>query len=222
MTAPLWPNKNEKNHTVKRALSTDMTSNILSSTNASSNEENSRSSSAANVRSGTGANTLTNGGSTRKRLACTNCRNRRKKCDLGFPCGNCSRLELVCNVNDEDLRKKRYTNKYVKSLESHIAQLETNLKNLVQKIYPDDEQILNRMMVGDVLSALPDSSQVSINYTDQTPSLPIPATRGTFIIENDKVSQPLSSFNQQTEPSTLNSGIFNTQKQNFEESLDDQ
>lgn len=222
MTAPLWPNKNEKNHTVKRALSTDMTSNILSSTNASSNEENSRSSSAANVRSRTGANTLTNGGSTRKRLACTNCRNRRKKCDLGFPCGNCSRLELVCNVNDEDLRKKRYTNKYVKSLESHIAQLETNLKNLVQKIYPDDEQMLNRMMVGDVLSALPDSSQVSINYTDQTPSLPIPATRGTFIIENDKVSQPLSSFNQQTEPSTLNSGIFNTQKQNFEESLDDQ
>ena len=127
MTVPLWQNKIEKNHMVKRALSADITNNILSSSNTSSNEENSGSSSAINIRSGTAVNTPVDGNSNRKRLACTNCRNRRKKCDLGFPCGNCSRLELVCNVNDEDLRKKRYTNKYVKSLESHIAQLETCL-----------------------------------------------------------------------------------------------
>ncbi|QLQ81698.1 hypothetical protein HG537_0F04590 [Torulaspora globosa] len=78
-------------------------------------------------------------GSTRKRLACSNCRRRRKKCDLTFPCGNCQRLNLECNVNEEDLRKKRYAASYVKSLENHIAHLETSLKNLVDKVYPNEE-----------------------------------------------------------------------------------
>ncbi|CAI4065272.1 hypothetical protein SUVZ_08G3540 [Saccharomyces uvarum] len=219
MTAPLWQNKNEKNHTVKRALSTDMTDNILSSTSTSPKEENSRSSSAVDIQSGTVINTPDNASNTRKRLACTNCRNRRKKCDLGFPCGNCSRLELVCNVNDEDLRKKRYTNKYVKSLESHIAQLETNLKNLVQKIYPDDDRMLNRMMVGDVMSVFPDNSQMPDEYSDQTSPLPIPATRGTFIIDNDKANQTPKSFKKPTPTSTINSGIFDSQKQDFANSL---
>lgn len=79
------------------------------------------------------------GHSTRKRLACSNCRRRRKKCDLTFPCGNCQRLNLECNVNEEDLRKKRYAASYVKSLENHIAHLETSLKNLVDKVYPNDD-----------------------------------------------------------------------------------
>ena len=55
-----------------------------------------------------------------------------------------------------------------------------------------------------------------------TPSLPIPATRGTFIVDNDKASQSMSSFKQQTDTPSLNSTFFNTQKQNFTESLDDQ
>lgn len=76
---------------------------------------------------------------TRKRLACSNCRRRRKKCDLTFPCGNCQRLHLECNVNEEDLRKKRYAASYVKSLESHIAHLETSLKNLVERAYPHED-----------------------------------------------------------------------------------
>lgn len=85
MTAPLWQDKNEKNHTVRGALSTDMTSNILTSTNPSSNEGNSRSSSVVNVRSEAVVDTPVHGSSTRKRLACTNCRNRRKNVTWVFP-----------------------------------------------------------------------------------------------------------------------------------------
>lgn len=91
--------------------------------------------------------------SGKKRLACSNCRRRRKKCDLTYPCGNCRRLKLECNINEEDLRKKRYATSYVKSLEAHIAYLESSLKTLVDKVYPNDSQVLNKMMIGDVASS---------------------------------------------------------------------
>lgn len=39
----------------------------------------------------------TKGGYTRQRRGCLTCRQRKKKCDQGFPiCGHCSRLNLVC------------------------------------------------------------------------------------------------------------------------------
>ncbi|CCC70301.1 hypothetical protein NCAS_0E02310 [Naumovozyma castellii] len=95
----------------------------------------------------------------RKRLACSNCRRRRKKCDLNFPCANCIRLGLNCNVNEEDMRKKRYTSSYVKSLEGHIAYLESNLKNLVDKMYPNDKKMLNNMMIGDVIAGFIDTAK---------------------------------------------------------------
>lgn len=88
----------------------------------------------------------------KKRLSCSSCRKRRKKCDLGYPCGNCQRLNSECNINEEDLRKKRYTNAYVQSLESHIAYLETNLKEVLDKFYPNNSQVLNSMKIADVLS----------------------------------------------------------------------
>ncbi|KAG0672096.1 Ty enhancer activator [Maudiozyma exigua] len=100
------------------------------------------------------------GVSGKKRLACTNCRKRRKKCDLGYPCGSCERLKIDCNVNEEDLRKKRYTSGYVKSLETHIATLETNLKKLVDKVYPNNEQMLHSMMISDVMSGAPSQEQI--------------------------------------------------------------
>ncbi|SMN20734.1 similar to Saccharomyces cerevisiae YOR337W TEA1 Ty1 enhancer activator required for full levels of Ty enhancer-mediated transcription [Maudiozyma saulgeensis] len=119
------------------------------------------------------------GSSGKKRLACTNCRRRRKKCDLGFPCSSCSRLKIECNVNEEDLRKKRYTSGYVKSLETHIATLETNLKKLVEKVYPDNEQMLRSMMVNDVLSG------------DVANELSKDATK---INHSEEVTSPLVSF----------------------------
>ncbi|SCU82144.1 LAFA_0C09318g1_1 [Lachancea sp. 'fantastica'] len=69
-----------------------------------------------------------------KRLACSSCRRRRKKCDLNFPCGNCSKLSLECNVNMEDMRKKRHTASYVGSLESHVATLESKLRKLTETL----------------------------------------------------------------------------------------
>ncbi|CCD25202.1 Tea1p NDAI_0E03850 [Naumovozyma dairenensis CBS 421] len=90
----------------------------------------------------------------RKRLACTNCRKRRKKCDLSYPCASCVRLRIDCNVNEEDLRKKRYSSSYVKSLEGHVAYLESNLKTLIDKVYPNNIDMLNSMNIGDVISGL--------------------------------------------------------------------
>lgn len=97
------------------------------------------------------------------RLACSNCRRRRKKCDLTFPCGNCQRLKLICNVNEEDLRKKRYAASYVKSLEAHIAYLESSLKNIVDKVYPNNAQVLQNMMIGDVVSGFTGNVPSSIS-----------------------------------------------------------
>lgn len=95
----------------------------------------------------------------RQRLACSNCRKRRKKCDLGFPCGNCSRLKIECNINEEDLRKKRHTSSYVASLEKHVAYLETSLKTLVGRLYPNDENVLDNMMIGDILGNIDSNSK---------------------------------------------------------------
>ncbi|SJM84239.1 related to TY1 enhancer activator [Zygosaccharomyces bailii] len=89
-----------------------------------------------------------------KRLACSNCRRRRKKCDLTFPCGNCMRLKLTCNINGEDLRKKRYAASYVKSLESHIAYLENSFRDLVEKVCPEDSPIRRSLMLDDVISGI--------------------------------------------------------------------
>ncbi|KAL3229705.1 TY1 enhancer activator [Nakaseomyces bracarensis] len=108
----------------------------------------------------------TNSGSEepkRKRLACYNCRKRRKKCTLDYPCANCKRLELVCNINEQDLRKKRYTTSYVTSLEEHIANLETSMRNLVESFAPGNkDEILDSMKLGDIIrEASPISRQSS-------------------------------------------------------------
>ncbi len=59
-----------------------------------------------------------------EKLACTNCRNRRrKKCDLGFPV-LAVQVGWFCNVNDEG---RGTLINMSGSLESHIAQ-RTNLK----------------------------------------------------------------------------------------------
>lgn len=87
-----------------------------------------------------------------KRLACSNCRRRRKKCDLNFPCGNCIKLKLTCNINGEDLRKKRYAASYVKSLESHIAYLENSFRDLVEKACPEDSDLRRNLMLDDIIS----------------------------------------------------------------------
>lgn len=86
-----------------------------------------------------------------KRLACSNCRRRRKKCDLNYPCSSCVKIGLKCNINEEDLRKKRYSSTYVKNLEGHVAYLETKLKELAQKVAPNDENMLKSMMLNDIL-----------------------------------------------------------------------
>lgn len=97
-----------------------------------------------------------------KRLACSNCRRRRKKCDLNYPCGNCVKLKLTCNINGEDLRKKRYAASYVKSLESHIAYLENSFRDLVEKVCPEDSELRKNLMIDDIVSGfMPTPQNVS-------------------------------------------------------------
>lgn len=105
----------------------------------------------------------------KKRLSCYNCRRRRKRCDLGYPCESCKKLGIECNINEEDLRKKRYSSTYVQSLEVHIASLETSLKNLVQMVYPNNQQILEKMMIGDILPGIINegtSENTNLNYRE--------------------------------------------------------
>lgn len=124
----------------------------------------------------------------RKRLACYNCRKRRKKCTLDYPCANCKRLDLVCNINEEDLRKKRYTTSYVTSLEEHIAHLETSMKNLVEAFAPaNKEEILDSMKLRDIIR---DSSPGS---RQSSPEPPIVSRQGTPVLGTFRDKTPTSN-----------------------------
>lgn len=101
----------------------------------------------------------------KKRLSCYNCRKRRKRCDLGYPCESCKKLGIECNINEEDLRKKRYSSSYVKSLEAHITYLETNLKTVVDEFYPNNTQGLENTMIGDVMSGFMSEEKDKFNGT---------------------------------------------------------
>lgn len=71
-----------------------------------------------------------------KRLACANCRKRRKKCDLNYPCGSCHKLGAACNVNEDDKRKQRYRTTYVRELEVRMSDIENNLREMMKLAFP--------------------------------------------------------------------------------------
>ncbi|CCE62264.1 hypothetical protein TPHA_0C01080 [Tetrapisispora phaffii CBS 4417] len=81
---------------------------------------------------------------TPRKLACQNCRKRRRKCNFLIPCSNCIKFQTDCVAVNEDLRKTRYTASYVKSLEEKIAYLESNLTESDTKEKTiDDIKLLN-------------------------------------------------------------------------------
>lgn len=59
-----------------------------------------------------------------KRLACQNCRQKRKKCDLQLPCSRCLRLNAQCIPTVQDMRKEKASNAYRRRLEDYVAYLE--------------------------------------------------------------------------------------------------
>ncbi|XDT19320.1 Fungal specific transcription factor domain [Nakaseomyces glabratus] len=149
---------------------------------------------------------------TKKRLACSNCRRRRKKCDLQYPCFTCDKLGLECNINEEDLRKKRYTNTYVKSLEDHIAHLEKCMRSLVEVYAPGRrDDILNAMKMGDLI---PDISQVVRNTSpvpvkiEQQHKMSQTPTVGIFRDASSSVIAPSSEIKRPSSatPSTTSNG----------------
>ncbi|CAI4047437.1 hypothetical protein SUVZ_12G1520 [Saccharomyces uvarum] len=73
----------------------------------------------------------TNNGVTRKRkLACQNCRRRRRKCNMEKPCSNCIKFGTDCVFAQQDLRNKRYSTTYVEALQSQISTLKEQLQML--------------------------------------------------------------------------------------------
>lgn len=71
-----------------------------------------------------------------KRLACQNCRQKRKKCDLQLPCSRCSRLRVECIPTIQDMRKEKATNTYRKRLEDYVAYLEGLLNEKQTALLP--------------------------------------------------------------------------------------
>ncbi|SCU86142.1 LANO_0C06876g1_1 [Lachancea nothofagi CBS 11611] len=63
-------------------------------------------------------------------LACQSCRKRRRKCNLETPCSNCVKYGIECVPIDKDLRRRRHSVGYLKSLENHIAHLEALVREL--------------------------------------------------------------------------------------------
>lgn len=111
-----------------------------------------------------------------KRLACANCRRRRKKCDLEYPCGRCQELGLGCNINKVDLRKKRYNLTYVKNLEDHVAEMELRLRQyakLADEILPEDATDIKRLMVDEVLNGLSPMPSTGSPITAAKPNTPV-------------------------------------------------
>ncbi|KAG0666996.1 hypothetical protein C6P44_001796 [Monosporozyma unispora] len=73
------------------------------------------------------------------KLACINCRQKRRKCDMKNPCSSCETKHIKCVFTGEDLRTKRHTVSYVNTLETQVNQLQTLLlqiretKNNIQR-----------------------------------------------------------------------------------------
>ncbi|CCE65824.1 hypothetical protein TPHA_0N00440 [Tetrapisispora phaffii CBS 4417] len=87
----------------------------------------------------------------KRRLACSNCRKRRKKCDVEYPCGGCSRLGLECNINEEDLRKTRHSSSHVKTLEAHISNLEKDIQRMVSIFSSNASEFDHNLMPTDII-----------------------------------------------------------------------
>ncbi|KAK5961492.1 Cha4p PWA37_001353 [Arxiozyma heterogenica] len=62
------------------------------------------------------------------KLACLNCRQSRKKCDMEKPpCLHCAKKNLTCVIPETDLRTRRKTVSYVNNLEKCVEQLQSVL-----------------------------------------------------------------------------------------------
>lgn len=144
---------------------------------------------------------------SRRKLACLNCRQRRRKCNMENPCRNCAKLGLECIFTDQDLRRNRHTVSYVKALEHRIAQLESYLVQIKQT---DDNiernRILNSINTNDIIRFdLSDGTLNSIdNTTQQEPDIKFVSTNNRTVSNNKIVFKNADSTGTTT-PATLSS-----------------
>ncbi|KAG0668733.1 activatory protein cha4 [Maudiozyma exigua] len=113
-----------------------------------------------------------------RKLACKQCRKRRRKCDMQLPCSNCVRNETECVFTNQDLRRNRYSTGYVKALEAHIAYLENSLQRIKNTKDPAQRDIL--------------LSQIPLNNLDSPSSNNITVSKD-IVMENSN-NLPLASL----------------------------
>ena len=97
-----------------------------------------------------------------RKLACKQCRKRRRKCDMQLPCSNCTRNETECVFTNQDLRRNRYSTGYVKALEAHIAYLENSLQRVKDTKDPEQRDILLSQIPLNNLGS-PTGSNITVN-----------------------------------------------------------
>ncbi|CAR27790.1 hypothetical protein ZYGR_0N02760 [Zygosaccharomyces rouxii] len=110
--------------------------------------------------------------SNSRKLACQNCRKRRRKCNSEIPCSNCVKYGIECVPVDQDLRRTRYTASYVKELEDHVEHLEKTLKKAREVDDKNEkEKILDSVPI---VNAVPSPGQDS-------PDIQLPETSATSV-----------------------------------------
>lgn len=101
-------------------------------------------------------------GSRRGKLACLNCRKRRKGCDGGSPCHSCLKLNIDCVPAVQDLRKERIPKSYINTLETHIAYLEASFSKMkAAKDIREIKKILQSLPINDVNQDIPEGAVCS-------------------------------------------------------------
>ncbi|AQZ12172.1 hypothetical protein BZL39_D02280 [Zygosaccharomyces parabailii] len=126
------------------------------------------------------SNSTSNHSTQPKKLACENCRKRRRKCNFELPCSNCIKFGTECIAVKQDLRRKRYTYDYVKTLEEHIAHLERMLKTNQERAKP--EKLLDTSSIVNYApkSSLDESNLLKGQYTGTAQNAPPVGTNSIY------------------------------------------
>lgn len=122
---------------------------------------------------------------------------------MDFPCSNCVRRGIECVPAIGDLRKERYSKSYVKSLETHIAYLETSLNKI--KSTPEAgerEKLFDSLPTTDFQS----NSGASPNFASPTPTVTsVPPQAAKVVNSSIYPSDSLSISSKRGSMSTRNS-----------------
>lgn len=126
----------------------------------------------------------------KRKLACQNCRRRRRKCNMEEPCSNCIKFSTDCVFTQLDLRNKRYSTTYVEALQNQIRTLKEQLQILKSS---------SSTIASGSLSSLNDDDERAVisNGKDlkygESPSSALPSSESNDENESDTFTKKLPS-----------------------------